>query len=123
MHPDDTAPLPASRARESVIVGDAGAPPSPEEVLEVLRGFCSDGINGVVTRALGEILLPDDQAKLCLDVAQFTTFLMAVKIVECRRQPLTRENVMAAYWPMQKALKDEVPGMLRKFVDQAAAHG
>jgi hypothetical protein len=98
-----------------------GAGPTREELLDRLRGFYSQAINDITDRVLAEVLLPDDQAAICLDIAQFTTFLMAVKIAEVRGLPPTKENLLHWYWPMQKALKDEVPGMLRAHAAAAAA--
>lgn len=92
--------------------------PTIEEHKARLREVYSQVIDDVVDRVLQEVLLPNDKASICLDVAQFTTFLMAAKIVEVRGQPPLRENFMAAYWPMQKALKDEVPGMLRALAEE-----
>jgi hypothetical protein len=107
--------------------GVAEASMSADEHLERLRAFVMDGVNQIVDRALGEILPPDTQAAFCLDVAQFTTFLMAVKIADVRRLEPTAENFLRWYWPMQKALKDEVPGMLRQHAkavaERANAHG
>lgn len=111
MRPDDT-PLPMPIQEASM---------SPDEHLERLRGFAMEGVNAVVDKALEGILLPDQMAAFCLDVAQFTTFLMAVKIAEVRGLPPTTENLMKWYWPMQKALKDEVPGMIRAHAAAAAA--
>lgn len=98
----------------------AGDMPTINETKERLRSVYLPAISDIVDRCLAEVLLPNDQASICLDVAQFTTFLMAVKIAEVRGQKPEREHLMAAYWPMQKALKDEVPGMLRTFADEAA---
>lgn len=101
----------------------AGDTTTLEEHRDRLRGAYSKAISNIVDRCTAELVLPDDQAAICLDVAQFTTFLMAVKIAELRGLTPTREHLMKWYWPMQKALKDEVPGMLRQFADAAAAQG
>jgi hypothetical protein len=100
---NDRIPIPAS----------ALAGPSHADVMADLRGVYMQAISDIVDRVLAEVLLADDQAAVCLDVAQFTTYLMAVKIAEVRALPPTTENLMRWYWPMQKALKDEVPGMIR----------
>lgn len=102
---------------------DAGAGPTLEELLERLREVYSRAISDIVDRCLEEVLLPNDQASVCTDVAQFTTFLMAIKIAQIRQQAPLKENLMAAYWPMQKALKDEVPQMIREFAAVAAEQG
>lgn len=103
------------------IPADVLAGPAAHEILDRLRGFYAQAISDVTDRVLAEILLPDTQAAVCLDIAQFTTFLMAVKIAEVRGLPPTTENLMRWYWPMQKALKDEVPGMIRSHAAVAAA--
>ena len=100
-----------------------GAGPTREELLDRLRAFYAQAFNDVTDRVLGEVLLPDDQAAVCLDIAQFVTFLMAVKIAEVRALPPTVQNLMRWYWPMQKALKDEVPGMLRAHAAAMAGQG
>lgn len=89
--------------------------PSMDDVLAGLREFMVEGIGAMFSRAIENVILPDDQAKLALDVAQVTTFLMAIKLCEIRQLPITVENLMRWYWPMQKALKDEVPGQLRAY--------
>lgn len=111
MNLDDT-PLPMPVQEASM---------SPDEHLEGLRSFAMEGVNAVVDKALEQIILPDQMAAFLLDVAQFTTFLMAVKIAEARGLDPTTENLMRWYWPMQKALKDEVPGMLRAHAAAAIA--
>jgi hypothetical protein len=85
-----------------------------------LRSAYSSAFDNVMDRVLEEVLLPDDKAALCLDAAQFFTYLMTVKVVEAHGLALTRENLMAKYWPFQKALKDDVPGMLRELAARAA---
>lgn len=112
MHPNDR-PLPIP----------AGDTPTLSEHRERLRDVYSQAISDIVDACLGQLILPDDQAAICLDVAQFTTFIMAVKIAELRGLPPTRENLMKWYWPMQKALKDEVPEMLRQMADEIASQG
>ena len=107
------------KASDTPLPIDAGDVPTIDEIKERLRSVYLPAISDIVDRVLAEVLLPNDQASICLDVAQFTTFLMAIKITEVRGQPGEREPLMAAYWPMQKALKDEVPGMLRTFADEA----
>lgn len=89
--------------------------PSSDDVLAGLREAISVGVDGLMDKALEQLILPDDQAKLCLDTAQFVTFLMAIKICQIRKLPISVENLMKWYWPMQKALKDEVPGMIRGY--------
>jgi hypothetical protein len=100
---------------------DAPQIETQDERLFRLRSAYSSAFNDVMDACLGELLLADDKAAVCLDAAQFFSYLMAVKIVEVRGQETTRENLMAAYWPMQKALKDDVPNMLRALADRAAA--
>ena len=91
-----------------------------EERLERLRGVFSAAVTDIADRLLEELLLGDDKAKLCLDMAQFTTFLMAIKITEARLQEPTKDKILAAYWPLAKALKDEVPDMLREYATRVA---
>jgi hypothetical protein len=93
---------------------------SAEDHLAMIREFITNGVNAVVDKALEDVLLPDTAAAILLDTAQFTTFLMAVKIAEVRALPPTVENLMRWYWPMAKALKDEVPGMIRQHAAAAA---
>jgi hypothetical protein len=91
-----------------------------EERLERLRERFGLVLENIVERVLEELILGDDKAKLCLDMAQFTTYLMAIKITEARLQEPTKANILAAYWPMAKALKDEVPDMLRFYAEHPA---
>lgn len=80
-----------------------------------LRAVYSQAFSDIMDHILEDVILPDVKASILLDAAQFMTFLMAVKLTEVRGQAPTRENLLAAYWPMQKALKDEVPDQLRAF--------
>lgn len=91
--------------------------PTLEERMDALRQFYMNGVSDLMDRVLEQLLLPNDRSKVALDFAQVTAFLMCVKVVEARAQPVTRENLMAVWWPFQKALKDDVPGMLRKFAE------
>ncbi len=100
-----------------------GAVPTRDDVLSRLRDVYGQALDEIMTRVLAEVLLPNDQAAVCLDFAQMAAFLMCIKVVEAKRQPLTRENLMAVWWPFQKALKDEVPGRLREFADELAGRG
>lgn len=97
--------------------------PSLDDTMQSLRAFYAEAISEVVDRVLNQLILPDHQAAVCADVAQFTTFLMAVKIADVRQLPPTAENLMRWYWPLQKALKDEVPGMIRQHAAAVAAQG
>lgn len=112
MNPDDRLPIP-------IALGI----PTRDDVLNGLREEYADELNTMMTGILSNLALPDDQACVCLDFAQLTAFLMCIKVVEAKRQPLTRENLMAVWWPFQKALKDDVPGQLRAFADELAGQG
>lgn len=105
----DTMPLPIPAADDV---------PSFEEVRDRLRAVYSQAISDIADRCAEELLLPDHRATMFLDLAQFTTFLMCVKIVEARGEQPTRENLLKAFWPAQKALKDDVLPMLRTFAEQ-----
>lgn len=90
-----------------------------EETLERLRAAYMGGVSEMMDRVLSEVLLPNDQAKVALDFAQVTAFLMCIKVVEVRGQEPTRENLLAVWWPFAKSLKDDVPPMLRAFAVEA----
>lgn len=91
--------------------------PSLADRMDALRQFYMNGASDLMDRVLGELLLPDDRAKVALDFAGVAAFLMCIKVVEARGQQPTRENLLAVWWPFQKSLKDDVPGMLRDFAD------
>lgn len=93
----------------------AAAMPTRDDLLDMARAHYGPAVSDLMDAVLTGILLPDDQAKVLLDVAQLTAFLMCIKAVKLRGQQPTRENLMAVWWPLQKALKDEVPGKLREF--------
>ncbi|HEX8418972.1 MAG TPA: hypothetical protein VF638_03055 [Sphingomonas sp.] len=97
-----------------------GSTETQEERLDRLRGVFSVAVTDIAERLMEELILGDDKAKLCLDMAQFTTYLMAIKITEARLQEPAKDKLLAAYWPMAKALKDEVPDMLREYAARAA---
>ncbi|MCP3735658.1 hypothetical protein M9979_12315 [Sphingomonas sp. RP10(2022)] len=109
MSPRDDAPLP--------IPTDM---PTLEEPMDALRQFYMNGASDLMDKVLEQFILPDDRSKLALDFAQVVAFLMCIKVVDARGQKPTRENLLAVWWPFQKALKDDVPGMLRTFAEEAA---
>lgn len=94
--------------------------PSIEDTLARLREVYGTAFDDIMTRMLEEVLDPSVKVQVLADAMAFTCFLCAIKAVQARALPPTRENLMGAYWPMQKALKDDVPGMLRQFADAAA---
>jgi hypothetical protein len=104
------APLP--------IVDAQDAPMTIDEQRAYARGAYTNALNEMIDRVTQEFLLPADQVSVLYDIAQFATFLCAAKIVTARMQEPTPSNLMAAYWPMQKALKDEVPFMLRSLATE-----
>lgn len=114
-------------AEEPTTMTEFKAPELPampfDELRAVLREGYSTAINDIMDGCMANVLLPDDQAALALDAAQFMVFAMAIKTVGNRRQEPTRKNIMAAYWPIEKAIKGEVPRMLNEFVDELKAQG
>ncbi len=94
-----------------------GTMPTRDDVLNRLRDVYATALDDIMTRVMDELVLPDDQAAVCLDFAQLAAFLMCIKVVEAKRQPPTRANLLAVWWPFQKALKDDVPDQLRAFAD------
>lgn len=94
--------------------------PSLENMLADARVAYGEAIGQMMDEVLAGFVLPDQKAAIVLDVAQFTAFLMCIKVVELRGQEPTRENLLAVWWPFQKALKDDVPGMLRLFAEERA---
>lgn len=92
----------------------------PDDIRDRLRAVYSQAFDDIADRVLADLLLPSMQASVLYDMAQFMTFLVAVKLCEALGKPPTRENLMAVYWPAQKALKDEVPGQLRAFAEAVA---
>lgn len=92
--------------------------PLLEDTLARLREVYGTTFNEIMSRLLEEVLDPSVQVQVLADAMAFTCFLCAIKAVEVRALPMTRENLMGAYWPMQKALKDDVPAMLRAFADE-----
>lgn len=99
------------------------AMPTIEERLDALRAFYGNGVSDLMDKVLSTVLLPNDGAKVALDFAQLTAFLMCIKVVELRGQKPTRENLLAVWWPFQKALKDDVPPMIREFAATAVSQG
>lgn len=85
-----------------------------EEQRQRVRQVYMQGISDVMDRCLGEFILPDDQEALLKDAASFLVFLMVTKILDVRRQQPTRQNLLGIYWPLEKAIKDELPKTLRE---------
>ena len=99
---------------DQVIMNGAPLATIEERLLDA-RAIYGNAFSDIMDRVLEEFLLVDDKTALLLDAMQFATFMLCIKTVEAKMQPVTKENLMAVYWPMQKALKDDVPGMLRQF--------
>ncbi|MGW8135410.1 hypothetical protein ACWGNZ_07200 [Sphingomonas zeae] len=95
--------------------------PTLADRMDAVRTFYMNGASDLMDRVLEQFILPDDRSKLALDFAQVVAFLMCIKVVEARALPLTRENLLAVWWPFQKALKDDVPPMLREFAEKVAS--
>ncbi|HEV2079421.1 MAG TPA: hypothetical protein VGR19_05940 [Allosphingosinicella sp.] len=94
-----------------------------EQRLEQVREVYTQGISDILDRCMDEFVLPQDQEALLDDAAQFAVYLLAIKKVEVRRQAADKKSLLAAYWPLEKAIKKEVPGMLLEFAKAVEAQG
>lgn len=94
--------------------------PTLDDMKGNARAAYTNAFNDIIERVIDEFILPADRIQMLYDIAQFTTFLCASKIPVIKGEEPSRERMMAAYWPFQKALKDEVPGMLRELADEIA---
>lgn len=82
-----------------------------------VRDAYMNGISDIMDRCIGEFILPGDQETILKDAAKFLVFVIVTKINDVRRHPPTRENLLAAYWPLEKAIKDELPATLRELAE------
>jgi hypothetical protein len=94
-----------------------------EERLLRLRAVYSQGISDILDRCLEELILPADQEAMLQDAAEFVVFVLAIKVAEARAQGLGKAKILAAYWPIEKAIKKEVPAKLLEFAKLAEAGG
>jgi len=101
----------------------AAETPTFDERIEAVREVYMQGISDILDRCIDEFVLPQDQEALLGDAAQFVVYLLAVKKVEVRRQVPDKKVLLAAYWPLEKAIKKEVPGMLLEFARAVEAQG
>ncbi|MBA2684745.1 MAG: hypothetical protein H0U66_09665 [Gemmatimonadaceae bacterium] len=93
-----------------------------EEQLAEKREFYSTAISDTLDFVLEDVILAGDRTMLLQDAAMFMVFLLATKIAAAAGAEATdRKAVLAAYWPLEKAIKAEIPGMLMQFVDAAKA--
>ncbi len=83
-----------------------------EKTLQELRSVYTTEIAQVMEQCCKELALPGDQVALCEDAAQFTVFMMVLNIVRLRGQDPTKKTLLAAYWPLEKAIKKEIPSMI-----------
>lgn len=98
------------------------ADPAPDfdELRLRLREAYSNGIDSLLDRCTGTLILPDQQAVALLDAVQFTVFIVTVKTCESLgRSPVDRKELMQAYRRLHVAIDREVPTMLMHFVDAA----
>jgi hypothetical protein len=96
---------------------NGAAVPTINEMKARARDAYMNGFNDMMTQIVEQFLLPDDRIEVLADMAQFATFLAVAKTTTAKGLPPTRENLMASYWPFQKALKDEVPPQLRNLAE------
>jgi len=92
-----------------------------DQLRDDLRAVYTTGISEIMDRCLEELVLPSDKAALALDAAQFIVFLMAIKSAEASGQILDKRSVLSAYWPIQKGITKEVPGMILETLETQGA--
>ncbi len=86
---------------------------------QIREEYCQQ-IDGLMDQLTAHIILPEQKANIIADAALFTVFSMTVKIAETMgARPDDRKAIMDAYWPLEKALKADLPRMINEFVDAA----
>lgn len=93
-----------------------------DELLATLREGYTGAISDVLDAVLATLILPKQQEAVCVDAAQFLTFILAVKIVANNRQPMDSRNLMQAYRLINKSIEKDVPGMLVAFAREVPAN-
>jgi hypothetical protein len=97
--------------------------PTLDEQLQALRQVYMQGVSDIIDRCLDELVLPAQKEAMIQDAAQFVLFLLAIKVAEVRGLGLERQQLLAAYWPLEKLIKKELPGMLLQFARERGAGG
>ncbi|AYJ85752.1 hypothetical protein D3Y57_06935 [Sphingomonas paeninsulae] len=93
-----------------------------DDRLAELRAHYSGAICDVMDSCIEDILLPADRMTLLADAAMFMVFIISTKIAaEQGAGADDRRALMAAYWPLEKAIKSDVPKLLMEFVDAVKA--
>lgn len=93
-----------------------------EERLAEAREFYATFIADAMDRILEQFIFPADRQALCLDAAQYCVFLLTLKSLESTGQEQTLKNAMRAYWPIEKAIKAQLPGMFMEFTRELEKH-
>ncbi len=83
------------------------------------RAVYSNALNDITDRVLQDFILPADQRSIALDIAQFTVFLMAIKISSYGNKVPDKRELMQAYRHLMRDIEREVPELLLTFVNQA----
>ena len=83
-----------------------------EQRRSAIRETLLGAVNDITSRVLDEFILPHEREQILQDVAMFVPFLMAVKTTEERRQEIDKKFLLAAWWPIEKRIKREVPEQL-----------
>lgn len=95
-----------------------------EERLQASREAILNATNNALDEQLAKFILPSDRIAFLADFAKFAGFMAAIKAAECMTPagtPLEKRAALKQWFPIEKAIKAEVPGMLLEFGAEAEA--
>lgn len=88
------------------------------EVRDELRRGYLETISEAATEAIGQLIMPNDQASMALDIAQFTAFLMVEKLADAMGVDKADRWVMKRLWgKINKSMEQEIPLMLNEYAE------
>lgn len=88
------------------------------EMRDELRARYLTSISEAANEAIRALILPNDQASMALDIAQFTSFLMVEKLAEAMGVEKSDRWALKRLWgKINRSMEQEIPLMLNEYAE------